>query len=314
MIVIAAMTKRAQIPFSVWLPIAMAAPTPVSALVHSSTLVTAGIYLIIRFNELLVKEGTVRLILLFFSVLTIFISGAIAIVENDLKKIIALSTLRQLGLIIIILRIGAKIAAFYHLLTHAVFKSILFICAGGVIHLMVNNQDIRLLGNMNEIAPYTIIGIYISNMSLCGAPFIAGFYSKDYIIEIVYSFNVNLLILSLIILSLVFTVVYSVRLYYYMYFGRNKFFRVRFLGEGNLIRVSMIVLIIFRIVAGRLIGWLFFSDYYLIYLRFDLKILTLRVCLRGVVVSVILRVGGLNGRKIFNYFLRSMWFLGYIYM
>ncbi|XP_071577752.1 NADH-ubiquinone oxidoreductase chain 5-like [Temnothorax nylanderi] len=161
---------------------AIAAPTPVSALVHSSTLVTAGVYLMIRFNRFLLGSK-VNLFLLFLSVLTIFISGLIANVDNDLKKIIALSTLRQLGLIIMILRMGIKIVAFYHLLTHAIFKSMLFMCAGIIIHSIINNQDIRLLGNLNKVIPFTIMRFIISSLVLCGFPFIAGFYSKDFIIE-----------------------------------------------------------------------------------------------------------------------------------
>jgi len=232
---------------------AIAAPTPVSALVHSSTLVTAGVYLIIRFNELLVKRG-VREFLFFFSVLTIFMSGAMAIVENDLKKIIALSTLSQLGLIIIILRVGVKMISFYHLLTHAVFKSILFICAGAVIHFIINNQDIRFIGNINEVIPFTIIGIYISNLSLCGVPFMAGFYSKDYIMEIIYRLKINIFMLILIILSLIFTIIYSIRLYYYLFFGEIKFNRLGLYGEGRVIRISIVILMVIRIMVGSLVG------------------------------------------------------------
>jgi len=142
-----------------WLPIAMAAPTPVSALVHSSTLVTADVYLIIRYRKFLLSRN-INIILYFLSVVTIFIAGGIANVEFDLKKIIALSTLRQLGLIIITLRVGLRIISFYHLLTHAIFKSMLFICAGVIIHSIINNQDIRLFGNLKEVIPYTIIFFY----------------------------------------------------------------------------------------------------------------------------------------------------------
>lgn len=303
----AAITKRAQIPFSVWLPIAIAAPTPVSALVHSSTLVTAGVYLIIRFREL-ICESKIRGILFFFSVLTIFISGIMAIVENDLKKIIALSTLRQLGLIIIILRLGLKIIAFYHLLTHAVFKSILFICAGVVIHLIKNNQDIRSLGRLNEVIPFTIIGFYISRLSLCGFPFIAGFYSKDYIIELVYRIKINVFVLIIIILSLIFTVIYSLRLYYYIFFRINKFRGFIFNGERRLISLSMVILIILRVIIGSAMNWLFFIDFYLVYLNFIVKYFTLVICMLGVMLrGVVLKIKFSKVKYFWlSYFLRSI--------
>lgn len=226
-LILAAITKSAQIPFSVWLPMAIAAPTPVSALVHSSTLVTAGVYLIIRFNRFLKETAEVRIILLFLSVVTIFMSGIMANFENDFKKIIALSTLRQLGLIMIILRLGFKLIAYYHLLVHAVFKSILFIRAGVIIHLMNNNQDIRLLGNLNEVMPFVIIRLVISNIALIGIPFISGFYRKDLIMEIIYSeVNINIIMLIIIVLSLLLTVSYSIRLIYYLFFNRRiKFYR-----------------------------------------------------------------------------------------
>src|SRR3982751_667902 len=132
LVILAAITKSAQIPFSAWLPAAIAAPTPVSSLVHSSTLVTAGVYLLIRFHELI----QVNSFLLLFSVITIFISGVGANFEIDLKKIIALSTLSQLGVIIIILSLGIYELSYFHLITHALFKSLLFLCAGVYIHSM----------------------------------------------------------------------------------------------------------------------------------------------------------------------------------
>jgi len=221
MILIAGLTKRAQIPFSVWLPLAIAAPTPVSALVHSSTLVTAGVYLLFRFNRFLIRFE-VKNLLLYISVFTIFMAGLIANFEIDLKKIIALSTLSQLGLIIMVLSLGLKFLAFYHLLTHAVFKSLLFICAGIIIHFIDNNQDIRFYGILNEYIPFTIIRFYVSRLALIGFPFLSGFYSKDLIIEIIYIINFNIFIISFIILSVIFTVSYSLRLIYYVFFREFK--------------------------------------------------------------------------------------------
>lgn len=316
LIILAAITKRAQIPFSSWLPMAIAAPTPVSALVHSSTLVTAGVYLLIRFNNLLIIINLNKYVL-FFSVLTIFISGLMANFEYDLKKVIALSTLRQLGLIIIILRLGFRMVSIFHLLTHAIFKSLLFMCAGIIIHLINNNQDIRVYGSLNEFIPFTIIRFYVANLSLCGVPFMAGFYSKDFIIEIVYINLINYLLLVMIVISLAFTVSYSIRLFYYLYFREikvNLFMNIR---ENKIINFSMIILIILRIIIGRVLWWIFFYDFYYSYMNINIKLLTLGVCISGVMIWVVRKCCCwvcLDYIKFYllNYFLRSMWFLNYI--
>lgn len=193
-IILAAITKRAQIPFSSWLPAAMAAPTPVSALVHSSTLVTAGVYLLIRFNVYFFSSEIFIFILLLMGSLTILISGLGANFEIDFKKIIALSTLSQLGLMISILSIGYIKLAFFHLLIHALFKALLFLCAGIFIHRIINFQDIRVSGGFNGQTILTLVYFNISRLALCGIPFLAGFYSKDFILEFVLMSNVNLLI------------------------------------------------------------------------------------------------------------------------
>lgn len=230
----------------------MAAPTPVSALVHSSTLVTAGVYLMIRFNNLLMGIK-INKILFFFSVLTIFIAGLMANVEFDLKKIIALSTLRQLGLIIIILRAGFRIISLFHLLTHAIFKSLLFICAGVIIHLINNNQDIRSYGALNEFIPFTIMRFYLANLSLCGFPFLAGFYSKDLIMEMVYIDSVNFLMIIIIIISLILTISYSIRLFGYIFFSVIKFNVYVNIKEDGVINFSIFVLEVLRVGIGRLL-------------------------------------------------------------
>jgi len=188
-IILACITKRAQIPFSAWLPAAIAAPTPVSALVHSSTLVTAGVYLLIRFRPILGEDLQVGLF--FLAGLTMFIAGLGANFEIDLKKIIALSTLSQLGVIICVLSIGKTDLAFFHLLTHALFKALLFMCAGSIIHRVNGYQDIRMMGGIVNFIPIRVSAMNLSNLSLCGFPFLAGFYSKDLLLEIAFSRILN---------------------------------------------------------------------------------------------------------------------------
>ena len=161
----------------------MAAPTPVSALVHSSTLVTAGVFILIRFYNFLRTIKIFNTILLFVATVTILIAGLSALTECDLKKVIALSTLRQLGVIIARLGLGAPNLAFFHLITHALFKALLFICAGAIIHFSYHRQDLRNVGNLAPQLPITISALLIANISLCGLPFLSGFYSKDLILE-----------------------------------------------------------------------------------------------------------------------------------
>lgn len=280
-VVLAAITKRAQIPFSSWLPAAIAAPTPVSALVHSSTLVTAGVYLLIRFNNLFINTYLSKL-LLFISVLTIFIAGLGANYEFDLKKIIALSTLRQLGLIIRILSIGYPKIAFFHLLTHALFKALLFICAGSVIHNIKNNQDIRLIGGLFTCMPLTISCINVANLALCGIPFLAGFYSKDLILELATLSIFNILIFILYFLSTGLTVCYTFRLIYFTIrgdFNFNSLNSVR--DEYWIILKGILGLLFLAIIGGSILRWLILNTPLIICLPIELKILALLVSILG---------------------------------
>lgn len=193
-IIISGITKSAQIPFSRWLPAAIAAPTPVSALVHSSTLVTAGVFLFIRFFNYLNNYYWFRNFILYVSIITTIISGVCAIFEYDIKKIIALSTLSQLGVIIISLSINIPMLALFHLYTHAMFKALLFVCGGNIIHAFEGKQDIRQISNVFNLIPVTSIFLIISKIALCGLPFLAGFYSKDLIIERLIIGNINIII------------------------------------------------------------------------------------------------------------------------
>lgn len=248
-VILASLTKRAQLPFSVWLPMAMAAPTPVSALVHSSTLVTAGVYLLIRFRDYLIIRG-LNIIVIYLSIITMIISGIMAILEWDLKKIIALSTLNQLGLMIITLRMGYRVLCFFHLLVHAIFKSILFMGAGIIIHFISGIQDIRILGGINKFIPMIIIRFYVSLMSLCGFPFIAGFYSKDLIMEFIYLINMNFIYYYLILSCLIFTVAYSLRLFMYLFFIDHKFMRFTYYKDSRIMNISIIILMVLSILGG----------------------------------------------------------------
>lgn len=281
LVILAAITKRAQIPFSAWLPAAIAAPTPVSALVHSSTLVTAGVYLLIRFNNLFINTWVSQSLLL-ISVLTIFISGLGANYEFDLKKIIALSTLSQLGLIIRILCLGYPRIAFFHLLTHALFKALLFICAGSIIHNIKNVQDIRKIGSLVLILPITISCMNISNLALCGIPFLAGFYSKDLILELVITSNINILIFFLYFLSTGLTVIYSFRLTYFCILGTFNFISLNRVNDSYyIILKGMLGLLFLTIIGGRILNWLIIPTPVIICLPLKLKLLTLIVILIG---------------------------------
>nr|AML26202.1 NADH dehydrogenase subunit 5 [Scolytinae sp. BMNH 1274292] len=284
--VLAAFTKSAQIPFSSWLPAAMAAPTPVSSLVHSSTLVTAGVYLLIRISPCLSVE--LIKIMLFLSLFTMFMAGVCANLEYDLKKIIALSTLSQLGMMIFILSLGGYDLAFFHLLTHALFKALLFMCAGVVIHSMGNVQDIRYMGGLVKVLPITSICMNISNFALCGIPFLAGFYSKDLIAE-TFSMNVYSIFTYIIFyFSIGLTVSYSLRLSYFIFFGD---FNVSSLSSiecfSNKIMVkSMVCLVFFVIFMGSALSWFMLLTPYYIIMPFYMKVMTLLLIFLGAFIGL----------------------------
>nr|YP_010627129.1 NADH dehydrogenase subunit 5 [Targalla apicifascia]WBK26820.1 NADH dehydrogenase subunit 5 [Targalla apicifascia] len=281
LIIMAAMTKSAQIPFSSWLPAAMAAPTPVSALVHSSTLVTAGVYLLIRFNLLLLDMIFLKFLLL-LSGLTMFMAGISANYEFDLKKIIALSTLSQLGLMMSILSMGLPDLAFFHLLTHAMFKALLFMCAGVIIHMMNDTQDIRFMGGISMYIPLTSLCMNISNMALCGIPFLAGFYSKDLILELVSFSNLNLSIFFLYYLSTGLTMFYTFRLIMYLMVNDYNLVSIYNLYDEDYVMLkSMFVLLFMSIISGSFLSWMIFSYPYMIYLPFNLKMMVIYVSLIG---------------------------------
>merc|ERR1712235_234408 len=217
------------------LPAAIAAPTPASALVHSSTLVTAGIYLLIRIN-LIIIEININYILLIIGIITIIVSGITAIIEIDIK---------------IILGLGNPILSFFHLISHAFFKAILFICAGIIIHNIKDYQDIRKIGFSFNNLNYSISIIIIANLSLCGLPFIRGFYSKDLIIEIIIIKGKNLIIFFFLIIGTILTVLYSCRLNLLISINFLKIERFYFISENSIfILIRIFILLPFSIIGG----------------------------------------------------------------
>nr|YP_009526714.1 NADH dehydrogenase subunit 5 [Meloimorpha japonica]AXY63918.1 NADH dehydrogenase subunit 5 [Meloimorpha japonica] len=313
LIVLAAMTKSAQIPFSSWLPAAMAAPTPVSALVHSSTLVTAGVYLLIRFGEFLLVTG-VNNFLLYIGCLTMLMAGIGANYEFDLKKIIALSTLSQLGLMMSTIGLGYFDLAYFHLLSHALFKALLFLCAGVIIHSVGNLQDIRGMGGIVNMMPYTSVCFCISNLALCGMPFMSGFYSKDLILEMGLMSNMNLLVFFMFFVSTGLTVWYTFRLIYYVMILDYNYCGNHCLGNENIQYVfPMFMLTMMSVVGGSMMSWVMISTPHMIFMPFYMKILTLLVCIIGGWLGYSLSLfSGYNIvllDKMLISFLGSMWFM-----
>nr|UVH65858.1 NADH dehydrogenase subunit 5 [Manduca sexta] len=315
MIIMAAMTKSAQIPFSSWLPAAMAAPTPVSALVHSSTLVTAGVYLLIRFNMLILNTFFIKILLL-LSMMTMFMAGVSANYEFDLKKIIALSTLSQLGLMMSILSMGFPDLAFFHLLSHAMFKALLFMCAGVIIHMMNDIQDIRYMGGISLYLPMTSLCLNISNMALCGIPFLAGFYSKDMIMEMVSFSNLNLFVFFFYYISTGLTMFYTIRLLMYMMINDYNLLSIYNLYDEDYVMLkSMMVLLFMSVISGSFLSWMIFYYPYMIYLPFNLKMMVIYVSLMGGVMGFLIsnmKIYSVN-KFIMTYnlsnFLCLMWFM-----
>lgn len=310
-VIIAAITKRAQLPFSAWLPAAIAAPTPVSALVHSSTLVTAGIYLTIRFFPSLSLFSPFYNICLYTGIITCFIARLAAALENDLKKVIALSTLRQLGVIIIALGLNQPILAFFHLVTHALFKALLFICAGNIIHRIKNNQDLRLIGNISELIPITTMTLNVANISLCGLPFLAGFYSKDIIGEIFIHSHRSILTRVLVILSICLTSLYTIKLSLYTLWSPYKGHRLVTKTDQRKVSIpAYTVLLTGAITRGTVFSWLLRPSIELVTLPTPLKLLILIIISLFAFIRVM--IFKFNIFIPSQHFFSSIWFLKFI--
>nr|YP_010273927.1 NADH dehydrogenase subunit 5 [Bulinus truncatus]QYJ56630.1 NADH dehydrogenase subunit 5 [Bulinus truncatus] len=248
---LASLTKSAQFPFSSWLPAAMAAPTPVSALVHSSTLVTAGIYLILRMMSMFNFSMFLSNLLLLLGSVTCFLGGTAALFENDLKKIVALSTLSQLGLMVFTLGMGFPNMALFHLFTHAMFKALLFLSAGTILMSTFGTQDLRILGGISMSLPFCTVIFNISSLCLAGAPFLSAFYSKHVILEKMFFLNINMLSILLMSLGTVCTVFYSVRLMKNLCWSNPNM--VLILKESSfLVNFPMMILSVFAMISGKM--------------------------------------------------------------
>nr|YP_010385035.1 NADH dehydrogenase subunit 5 [Pinnaxodes major]UPL65045.1 NADH dehydrogenase subunit 5 [Pinnaxodes major] len=318
LIILAAMTKSAQIPFSAWLPAAMAAPTPVSALVHSSTLVTAGVYLMIRFSPALEGSET-QGALLIISCLTMFMAGLGANFEYDLKKIIALSTLSQLGVMLSILALGYPDLAFFHLLSHALFKALLFMCAGVLIHSIKGYQDIRYMGSLVKFMPLTSSYMILANLALCGAPFLAGFYSKDMILEVGFMSYSNYISLILFILSTGLTVSYTFRL---IFFSMSGVFNMSSLSavsdEDATMTKAMTFLGLGAVIMGSVLSWLLYPECYMICLSPLMKSMVMLVSVLGGSLGYLMNLMSVNyvllSQALYNFVVvaGSMWFMPFL--
>nr|YP_010164152.1 NADH dehydrogenase subunit 5 [Metarhizium album]QRK27477.1 NADH dehydrogenase subunit 5 [Metarhizium album] len=271
-LLIGAMAKSSQVGLHIWLPMAMEGPTPVSALIHAATMVTAGVYLLIRSSPLIEYSSTVLLICLWLGAVTTVFSSLIGLFQQDIKKIIAYSTMSQLGMMVIAIGLSSYNIAIFHLINHAFYKGLLFLGAGAVIHAVSDNQDLRRYGGLISFLPLTYTVILIASLSLVAFPFMTGFYSKDFILESAYGqyhfSSVNVYFIATI--GAIFTTLYSVKVLYLTFLanpnGPVNYYKNA--HEGDIfLSLPLVILAIFSIYFGFLtkdifigLGSGFFTD------------------------------------------------------
>lgn len=263
--IIGACAKSAQIGLHTWLPDAMEGPTPVSALIHAATMVTAGIFLLLRTVHLLKYDEKSLLLISFLGAITAFIAATIGLFQNDIKKVIAYSTCSQLGYMTLSCGLNNYSGSLFHLMNHAFFKALLFLSAGAIIHSMLDQQDVRRMGMLLKYLPVSYLMILIGSLTIMGIPFLTGFYSKDFILEYVYSSNIslNFFLYSLSILSACLTSFYSIKLLFLTFYNtHNSYFNVLYNKKKNIIfihesNILILIALIILFFGSIFIGFIF---------------------------------------------------------